>query len=60
MKIRLTLMTSNNRPVSALGSHAEEKIRLAWEMVLAPLRGGADEDDVYVEKVEIVDEEETK
>lgn len=35
MKVRVTLMTSNNVPVSALGDDPEEKAKQVWEIAVA-------------------------
>ena len=58
MKVRVTLMTINDVPVSALsalGADPEKTIITAWNLVLNSLNSN---DTAYVEKVEIVEEEE--
>lgn len=63
MKIKLTVMTENNVPVETLdefGNMAEEEIKKAWNQALELLLAFGNErgDRAYVEKVEIVREEE--
>ena len=55
MKVRVTLMTENDVPVSTLGDDPVRSIRTAWDFVVGLLRMQGD-DDIYVEKVEIVEE----
>ena len=55
MKIRVTLMTENDKPVSALGADPEEKVRKAWNIMLH-LISLQSEDSAYVENVEIISE----
>ena len=55
MKVRVTLMTINDAPVSALGADPEKTIKNVWDLVLNSLNSN---DTAYVEKVEIVEEEE--
>ena len=57
MKVRVTLMTSKNVPVSALGEDPEEKAKQVWDIAVAFLSAQGD-DDIYVEKVEIVEDDE--
>ena len=54
MKVRVTILTENDKPVSALGDNPEEKAKRAWELILA-LLNAAGEDRATLEKVEIVD-----
>lgn len=58
MKVRVTLMTENDCPVSNIGPNAEEKARRAWEALCAMinLAGGPNKDKVTLESVEIVSE----
>lgn len=35
MKIRLTIMTENDKPVENLGDNPEEKIKKAWDILLS-------------------------
>lgn len=61
MKVRVTLMTSNDAPVSALGSidSAERIVKSSWDMFVALLKmQSKTDDDIYVEKIEIVKDEE--
>ena len=55
MKVRVTILTENDKPVSALGDNPEEKAKRAWELMIA-LFNTAGEDRVTLEKVEIVDQ----
>lgn len=58
MKIRLTLITENDKPVSVLGENPEEKIKRAWDLALTfigTLNHGP-VDKVFVEKVEVIEE----
>jgi len=55
MKVRVTLITENNSPVSALGENPEETIKNAWELMLCLIASVSDNgDSAYVEKVEIL------
>lgn len=54
MRVRLTVMTENNVPVSELGENPEQKIRMAWDAFLACINFMS-EDGIYVEKVEIIE-----
>lgn len=54
MKVRVTLMTENDKPVSDLGENPEEKIRKAWEFVCALLNMRGD-DRTTLERAEIVE-----
>lgn len=54
MKVRVTIMTENDKPVSVLGENPEEKIKRGWELVLALLNTRS-EDKATLEKVEIVE-----
>lgn len=58
MKLRVTLMTENDLPVSVLGPNPEEKARKAWEIMCALLNeiGGANNDHVTLESVEFLEE----
>jgi hypothetical protein len=60
MKIRVTLLTENNRPVSALGQNPTENARRGWELVCALLNSasGVNKDHVALEALEIVEEAE--
>ena len=61
MKVRVTLMTSNDVPVTNLGEDREEAIDMitnAWNIFMLSLKGGAHNSDGYVEKVEILVEAE--
>ena len=55
MNIRVTLMTKNDAPISALGDNPEKKIKQVWDAVATflSLQG---KDEVYVEAVEIVED----
>lgn len=53
MKVRVTLMTENDKPVEVLGEDAEEKVKKAWDM-LVRLLNAVSKDTAYVENVEIL------
>ena len=56
MKVRVTLMTENDAPVSSLGENPEEVIRNGWELLLGLMTVESDNgDSAYVEKVEILE-----
>ena len=57
MKVRVTLLTENDKPVSALGDNPEEKVKKAWESIIAMimLLDGKGRDKATVEKVEVSD-----
>ena len=61
MKVRVTLMTSNDVPVSTFKNihDAEILAKSAWDMFVSVLKmqNNTNNDDVYVEKVEIVKDE---
>ena len=60
MKVRVTLMTENDVPVSSLSGDPEEIARKAWEIFLKTVCAFSEHNDyAYVEKVEIIDEGET-
>jgi len=54
MKVRVTIMTENDKPVSVLGENAEEKVKRAWELAIT-LINSLSEDRAIVEKVEVVE-----
>ena len=55
MKIKLTIITENNKPVELLGENPEEKIKRAWNAVLMFMAATSiSDDDAYVENVEIL------
>lgn len=54
MKVRVTIMTENDKPISVLGENPEEKIKRGWELVLALLNAQS-EDRATLENVEIVE-----
>lgn len=55
MKIKLTVITENNKPVEVLGENPEEKIKGIWNTVLMLISAMAEnDDDAYVENVEIM------
>lgn len=56
MRVRVTLMTENDVPVSVLGENPEQKIRDAWDVTIAALDLMI-EDSIYVESTEIVEVE---
>lgn len=56
MKVRVTLLTENNTPISVLGENPEEKLRKAWE-AFAAMVNCAGEDRCTVESVAFVNEE---
>ena len=56
MKVRVTLMTENDKPVEVLGEDAEEKAKKAWDMLIG-LLNRVSKDTAYVESVEILRDE---
>ena len=55
MKIRLTIMTENDKPVENLGENPEEKIKKAWEILFTMMSLLSENNDTaYVERVEVV------
>ena len=55
MKIRLTIITENNKPVEALGENPEEAVKKAWEMIFKLITPfSKNKDKAYVENVEIL------
>ena len=58
MKVRVTLITENDKPVSMLGENPEVTIKRAWELVLAvmSLESKDPSDRAFVESVEIIGE----
>lgn len=59
MKVRVTLITENDKPVSMLGENPEVSIKRAWDLVLAMLNLESKDpsDKAFVESVEIIGEE---
>ena len=58
MKVRVTLITENDKPVSMLGKNPEVSIKRAWDLVLAmsSLESKDPSDRAFVEGVEIIGE----
>ena len=56
MKVRVTVMTENNVSVSELGENPEQKIRKAWDAIIAFI-DLMNEDSIYVENIELVEAE---
>ena len=58
MKVRVTLITENDKPVSMLGENPEIAIKRAWDLVLAmlSLESKDPSDRAFVENVEIIGE----
>lgn len=54
MKIRVTLSTENNVPVSSLGDNPEEKVRAAWELICNMMNDLSDRDTMSLDKIEIL------
>ena len=55
MKIRLTIMTENDKPVENLGDNPEEKIKKAWDALLLMVAlMSENNENAYVERVEVV------
>ena len=55
MKIRLTIMTENDKPVENLGDNPEEKIKKAWDVLLSMIvLMSENNENAYVERVEVV------
>ncbi len=60
MRVRVTIMTSNDVPVSEISENrevAKDMIAFAWNSFLLSKKCGAHNSDGYVEKVEILEEE---
>ena len=58
MKIRLTIMTENDKPVENLGKNPEEKIKKVWDTLLTMISlMSTNNDNAYVEYVEVVKDE---
>ena len=56
MKVRVTLMTENDAPVSSLVENPEEAIRNGWKLFLGLSIATSDyADKSHVEKVEILE-----
>lgn len=56
MKIRVTLLMENDKPISTLGENPEEKIRKVYEFILALGMMKSPGDNAVIEKIEIVEE----
>lgn len=56
MRVRVTVMTENNVPVSELGENSEQKIRDVWDATIAFI-DLMSEDRIYVENIELVETE---
>ena len=58
MKTRVTIVAENDKPLSALGDNPNEKVRMAWELILnlIALQSG---ETVKVEKAEAWEDEQT-
>ena len=55
MKIRLTIMTENDKPVENLGDNPEEKIKKAWDALLTMITLMSESNEnAYVERVEVI------
>ena len=55
MKIRLTIMTENDKSVENLGDNPEEKIKKAWDVLLTMITlMSENNENAYVERVEVV------
>ena len=55
MKIRLTIMTENDKPVENLGDNPEEMIKKVWNTLLSIITLMSEENEnAYVERVEVV------
>ena len=60
MKVRVTLLTANDVPVEELGENPLEKIKGAWDLVIAFFSTLSPENEsAHVERVELVEEDET-
>lgn len=57
MKIRLTLITENDKPVSVLGENPEEKIKQVWDLILTLIMTLNPGDKAFVEKAEVIENE---
>lgn len=59
MRVRVTIMTSNDVPVYEINENrevAKDMIAYAWNLFLLSKKGGAHNSDGYVEKIEILEE----
>lgn len=56
MKIRLTIITENDKSISVLGENPEVKIKQAWDLVLTLIATLNPGDKAFVEKVEVIEE----
>lgn len=55
MKIKLTVITENKKPIELLGENPEQTIKATWNIVLKYLSSlSENEDSAYVENVEIM------
>lgn len=55
MRIRLTIMTENDKPVECLGDNPEEKIKNVWDILLTMITlMSKSNENAYVERVEVV------
>lgn len=55
MKIRLIIMTENDKPVENLEDNPEEKIKKAWDVLLTMISlMSENNENAYVEQVEVV------
>lgn len=54
MRVRITLMTENDKPISVLGENPEKELKKGWELFLALLNAQND-DRATLENVEIVE-----
>lgn len=57
MKVRVTLMTENDVPVSELGENPEQKVKAIWDILMSLIVMQSGDDKGYVEKIEILEEE---
>lgn len=55
MKIRLTIMTENDKPVENLGDNPEERIKKGWDVLLSMIALMSESNEnAYVEQVEVI------
>lgn len=55
MKIRVTLMTENDKPISNIGENPQEKARTAWRILCSMLNNYNLDEKITLENVEIVE-----
>lgn len=54
MKVRVTIRTENDKPLSVLGDNPEEKAKRAWEFMIALLNSQMN-DKATLENIEVME-----